>query len=195
AFAFSMSVNRYENRRSLILTEANAITNLDLMAEAVGQASTDQLRAELRPYAQARLEASLSSGVKRDAALMRVAAERATLGASVRQAMRAHEGSTAGVALGQAYDGMSDAAADRDAAALARLPGEVLALLSAYCIAAAGVLGYAIAADRSRHRAASWALFILLALAFGTIVDLDRPRSGAITVSQEPLAEAVRSLR
>src|SRR5438128_650672 len=55
AFSFSMAVGRYENRRELMLTEANAISSFDLMAEAVKAPFTDQMRAELRPYASARL--------------------------------------------------------------------------------------------------------------------------------------------
>jgi hypothetical protein len=90
---------------------------------------------------------------------------------------------------------MSDAASNRNALAVARLPERVLTLLAAFCFVSAGMLGYAIASERSRHRMASGALFLLLALAFGTVLDLDRPVTGAITVSQEPLQEVVRALK
>jgi hypothetical protein len=58
AFSFSMAVGRYESRRELMLTEANAISSFDLMAEAVEAPLSDQMRAQLRPYASARILAS-----------------------------------------------------------------------------------------------------------------------------------------
>ena len=195
AFAFSMSVNRYENRRELMMAEANAISSFDLMAGVAREPFAGQLRAGLKPYAVARLAASTSEGPERDRALGQAAAARDAVEARVREAMLAHQGTPAAVALGQAYDAMSDAAATRDALRAAHLPNVVLALLAAYCIVSAGMLGYAVASERSRHRLASWTLFLLLALAFGTILDLDRPRSGAITVSQEPLRAVVQGLR
>ena len=194
AFAFSMALNRYENRRELMMQESNAISSFDLMADALRQPISDQLRAQLRPYAQARLTVSTSEGAARLRALEQSAALRASLEASVRQAMRAHEGTPPAVAIGQAYDMLSDAAANRDALAVAHLPERVLALLAAFCIVSATMLGYAVAAERGGHRIASGVLFLLFALSFGAILDLDRPRSGAITVSQEPLRQAVDDL-
>jgi hypothetical protein len=196
AFCFSMAVGRYENRRELMLTEANAISSFDLMAEAVKAPFSDQMRAELRPYASARMLASTSRGENaRAAARQRAAQELAALETTVRKAMRAHEGGPAAVAIGNAFDAMSDAAANRNALAVARLPNPVLLLLAAFCLVSAAMLGYAVASERSRHRIASGILFLLLALAFGTVLDLDRPVTGAITVSQEPLTQTVRELR
>ena len=195
AFAFSMSVGRYENRRELMMAEANAISGFDLMASVAREPASSELRQGLKPYAAARLVASTTNGAAREAALARSAAAREALEAQVRAAMRDHELTPAAVALGQAYDTLSDGAANRDALRAAHLPDVVLALLAAYCVVSAGMLGYAVAAERSRHRAATGTLFLLLALAFGTILDLDRPRSGAITVSQEPLRAAIAGLR
>ena len=195
AFSFSMAVDRYESRRDLMLAEANAISGFDLMAGVVKQPLTDQLRMALKPYASARLAASTATAeADRAAARRRAGQELAGLEASVRQAMRAHEGSPAAVAIGNAFDTMADAAANRNSLAVAHLPERVLTLLAAFCLVSAGMLGYAVASERSRHRMASGALFLLLALAFGTVLDLDRPVTGAITVSQEPLQDVVRSL-
>ena len=80
------------------------------------------------------------------------------------------------------------------AATRARLPARVLDLLALYCLAAAGMLGYTVAAAGGRHRPAAYAMFVLLAFAFATIHDLDRPRSGAILVDQSILADTVRRL-
>jgi hypothetical protein len=195
AFSFSMAVDRYESRRDLMLAEANAISGFDVMAGVVKAPLTDQLRAALKPYATARLVASTATGERdRVQARRRAAAELQGLEATVLMAMRAHEGSPAAVAIGNAFDTMSDAASNRNALASARLPERVLALLAAFCFVSAGMLGYAVASERSRHRMASSTLFVLLALAFGTVLDLDRPVTGAIIVSQEPLQDVVRSL-
>src|SRR5258708_1862326 len=190
AFTFSMSLNRFENRRELMLREANAISSFSLMTEAAQQPYSLELQMRLKLYAVERLAVSNASGENEKTKAMSVAAAlRAPLQRAVRVAMQAHQGSPTAVALGQSYNAMDDAAAERD-----HLPERVLALLASYCIVSAWMLGYAVASVRSRHRVASATLFVLLSLAFGTILDLDRPRGGSITVSQQPFEAAVRGL-
>ena len=116
------------------------------------------------------------------------------LQAATERAIVDNAGTPSATALVGAYDVVEDSAVRRDALIAAHLPESVLWLLTIYCIVSAAMLGYAVSAEGSRHRLASSAFYLLLSLAFGTMLDLDRPRSGAITVPQEPFADAVRAL-
>lgn len=95
----------------------------------------------------------------------------------------------------QALDDLGNIAVERRALADARLPERVLGLLWLYCIVAALMLGYTLTRTKSPHRLASATFFALLAFAFITILDLDRPRSGGIRIPESALEEAVANLR
>ena len=56
------------------------------------------------------------------------------------------------------------------------------------------MLGYISAAAGRPHRIATTLLLVLLTLALAVILDLDRPRDGAIQVSQQPLIDLKASL-
>jgi hypothetical protein len=98
------------------------------------------------------------------------------------------------VALAGAHDAVEDSAVRRQALSLAHLPARVLWLLAAYATISAAMLGYALAGARAQRRAASTTLYLLIALVFAVILDLDRPRAGAITIDQTPFEEAVSGL-
>jgi hypothetical protein len=91
--------------------------------------------------------------------------------------------------LNQAFD----AASSRQAELGARLPPAVLEALLLYALAAAAALGYSVSSGR--HRAISAMLFVLLGLSILLIVDLDRPRSGAIRVPQAAMAAALEAMQ
>jgi hypothetical protein len=71
----------------------------------------------------------------------------------------------------------------------------VLDAVIVYAVAAAGFLGYATAGARGRHRLASMGFFALLSLAVCMILDLDRPREGAIRVAQDAMERTVAGMR
>jgi len=67
------------------------------------------------------------------------------------------------------------------------VPGTILAALIAYNLLTAAMLGYALTGARARQRPATMVLFVLLTLAIGLILDLDRPQRGTIKVDQTPM--------
>jgi len=56
------------------------------------------------------------------------------------------------------------------------------------------MLGYTVAGAGGRHRIASILMFTLLTLAIVLILDLDRPRGGAIQVPQAAMADALAAM-
>jgi hypothetical protein len=194
-FSFSMALNRLEDRRDLMLTETSAVGYLAMLAESLPPERAGPLKVDLRAYAEARLAAAeLADGPARLAAEQKAAALRAPLADKVRAALRELPSGPLTVALAGAYDALEDSAVRRQALSQAHLPARVLWLLAAYATISAAMLGYALAGARTGHRVASTTLYLLIALAFGVILDLDRPRAGAITIDQAPFEEAVAGL-
>jgi hypothetical protein len=194
-FSFSMALSRLEDRRDLMLRETSAVGYLAMLAEGLPTAQATLLKADLARYAAARLKAAeLPDGAERSQAEQQAAALRAPVAGSVRAVLQQGAPGPHAVALASAYDAVEDTAVRRQALSQAHLPARVLWLLAAYAIISAAMLGYALAGSRARHRFASTTLYLLIALAFGVILDLDRPRAGAIVVDQTPFAETVKSL-
>lgn len=194
-FSFSMALDRLEDRRELMLQETSAVGYLAMLAEGLPPERAGPLQSDLKAYAAARLAAAeMADGEERSAAEERAAGLRAPLAAKVRAAMREVPSGPLTVALAGAYDAVEDSAVRRQALAQAHLPARVLWLLAVYATISAAMLGYALAGARARHRVASTTLYLLIALAFGVILDLDRPRAGAIVIDQAPFEEAVAGL-
>jgi hypothetical protein len=70
----------------------------------------------------------------------------------------------------------------------------VLGALVVYAAISAGIIGYVVGGTGRRPRTSAAILLALTALALTLIVDLDRPRTGSITVSQQPLTDLKRSI-
>jgi hypothetical protein len=194
-FSFSMALNRLEDRRDLMLQETSAVGYFAMLAEGLPPERTEALKLDLAKYAAARLKAAeLADGEVRLRAEQQAAALRDPIAAKVRAVLKDAPPGPHAVALAAAYDAVEDTAVRRQALTQAHLPARVLWLLAAYAVISAAMLGYALAGSRARHRAASTTLYLLISLAFGVILDLDRPRAGAIVVDQTPFAQTVESL-
>jgi hypothetical protein len=195
AFAFSLAIGRYEERRELVVEEANALGTLASRLALLTPAQQLTLRPELAAYAAARAEAGLIAvEAAWERASMAAAARFEAFAAHLYAALNAAPPDTRGPLLVQALNAAGDIATARHAARKARLPSEVILLLALFCVAGATVLGYALETTGSRHALVSLTFFALLALAFATILDLDRPRGGAILVPQEELTRTAAAL-
>jgi hypothetical protein len=74
------------------------------------------------------------------------------------------------------------------------IPRVILVALVLYALIASVLMGYSHPPSR-RSLPVSIIQFVLLSLAFGMIIDLDRPRTGFATVDQHPLTRVVASIR
>ena len=83
-----------------------------------------------------------------------------------------------------------DLAATRMSIREARIPSRILQILLLYALIAGVTIGY----EKGVHRTATSLLFVLLTLAAVLVLDLDRPATGAIRVSQEPMLHLQRSI-
>ena len=191
-FTFSLSLSRYEARRALVVQEANAIGTTWLRAQLLDAPFRGEMSGLLKQYADARLAWSDISSPD-DLGPTRALQDRL---ATATQHM-AH-GGTPPVEVRLVLDPLDEAfgvQAARATARSARVPDRVLAVLVLYSALSMVMLGYILAINGHRHEVATGLLLVLLTLAFGLILDLDRPHGGAIQVSQQPLVEMRATMR
>lgn len=197
AFTFSMAAERYETRRAMVRDEANAIGTAFLRSQTLEPGAAASLGQLWRAYGQARLDVARAG--EDAAALAAVEVRRDQLQdriwALTAAEVRARPAEPRAALLMDATNAAFDAAASRRAVLEARVPLSILETLVAYATVSAMIMGYVLAADGARHRTASWVLLVLVSLAISLVIDLDRPRVGAIQVSQAPLERAVAAMR
>lgn len=194
-FAFSLALNRYDDRRELVAHEASAIATAAQRIGLLDSPARDLLMRDLRQYTIVRIAAGTAVNdnqrrlLDRKAEILSIRLVKSTLGA----ALPLRGTSTATVVL-DGVDRALELADQRRAAADAKLPSIVVGTLVTYCVVVAGLFGYALTSTASRNRVASYLMFALLASVVAMILDLDRPRSGAITVGQEPMTAVLQKL-
>ncbi|MBU6164493.1 MAG: hypothetical protein KGQ52_00010 [Alphaproteobacteria bacterium] len=189
-FTFSMALDRYDERRQLVVQEANDIGTAWLRAGLVPAPHGPALQDALRLYAGLRASSPLPHETAR---LARAAAQRNEVWRLTAVAQAGLEAPRA-VSLVSAVNAVLDTGTQREKAVAARVPGEVMLLLVLFAAVACFLLGYVLDAHGHRHRLASGVLFALMGLTIMLILDLDRPVDGAILVDQSAMVALVAGL-
>jgi len=192
AFTFSLGLQRYDDRRELVVHEANALSVTYLRTRLLDDPTT--LQQLLKAYARERLLYGERWGRVEGQVLQRADELQMQIWEEAVKQTRPLTTTMVSSLLLEPLNEAFDLAASRKAELAARLPLSVLIALSLYTVVSAGVLGYALAGAGGRHRLASMVLLALLTLAIMLIFDLDHPRSGLIRVPQDPMADAVRAM-
>lgn len=193
AFSFSMALERYEERRHLVVQEANAIGTAYLRSQLLDQPHRARLSKLLLDYTDNRIDLA-NAPRDHNARLLAVNDQLLTeIWAGVaasRDSALAHGISTP---LLMAFNEVIDLDTERKIARQVRVPAPVLLLLYGFLVLTALVLGYVLEDRRGRIGAA--ALFVLLSLYVSIIADLSRPASGSIRESQEAMLLLRASLK
>ena len=194
AFTFSLALSRHELRRTLVVEEANAIAVAYMRAQMLDAPYRSDLSNIIVSYAQVRRVSGELWGPAQMAAQKHSEALQGPLWQRTAAAARASQTPALANALVQSITRMIEVQAQRKAALDARIPPAVHLALMAYAVCVAGILGYVAAGAHGHRSHISWVLFMLIALAFMMILDLDRPADGAILVDQSAMEALVASL-
>ena len=186
AFTFSAALQRYEDRSQTVVAEANAIGTTYLRARLLPREMHDEVQALLRQYLDVRIqegrvdatEPELHESLLRQAKRM----EEQLWSHAVRAAELDKSVVTSGLFI-QSLNELIDTSATRDAALNRQVPEIVLLLMLGTIVLTTATLGYASGIAGHRVTLAAFVLVILIALVVYLIIDLDRPRRGAIQVS------------
>jgi hypothetical protein len=184
-FTFSLALDRYEDRRDLVLQESNAIGTAFLRTQLLPEPSRGKNAEILYEYTQNRIELAgkqddrFAELMARNDALLRQLWDETV---SVVETL----GSTP---IASSYvtsvNEVIDVDASRKEARQARVPSAVYATLLVFIMLSAGILGYVLVGLWSRIAAVL--LFLLFTLALLLIIDIDRPLVGSLRESQQPM--------
>ena len=184
AFTFGLSLDRFEQRRLLVVAEANALGTSYLRSQLLDEPDRSRLSDLLRAYRDNRIVLATASGDKaallqrNDQLLMQV-------WAAVSAAVDTPKGRAVSTPLLLSFNELIDYDTERRIARTARVPALVMLMLYIFLLVTAAVIGFVVTGRRPRIMASI--MLLLLTLAMNIILDLNQPTSGMIVESQEPM--------
>jgi hypothetical protein len=182
AFTFGMAESRYELRRTLMVTEANAISSTFLRQQQLAAPERARLGALMRNYVATRRSGILDETDVRaaPAAWRRTFVLQSQIWSATSEAIKTPDGARIAIGLLNATNQMIDVSEERRSAIEARLPSRLITVLTIFIIGASSLIGMVLASGGDRRLVTSSGMFILIALAMSLIQDLDTPGLGGI---------------
>jgi len=188
AISLSMADTKFEDRRKLVLDEANAISTSSLRAQAIGGAHGSEIVHLLKDYTQLRLD-FFAAGEDRN--LLKNIYEQTSV---LQERIWDHASNIAQAAptpisglLLSSLNETFDLATSRRWVLEVRIPPYIIKLLVVFSLFSMGIMGYYFGVCGVYHPILSGLLFVALTFIILLIMDLDRPRSGYVKPEQSPL--------
>lgn len=191
-FTFSMSLNRYDTRRELVIEEAAGIGSLWQRIPLIPQPRQAEMATLVRAYADQRL-VYFTYGIDEDTQLRAdEAADDITqrMWEIVREMSKANEVPVIARMLMDNLARIDDAAWRREALGREHVPGLVIDLLVVFSFFTAISMGFTAPRDKRVHPT-HLIFFALTGSAIMLMLDLDQPRRGLVRVSQHPMEEVI----
>jgi hypothetical protein len=188
AVTMGMASDRFDSRRSLVLTEANSIGTTYLRAGFLPEAEADEVRSLLREYVPLRIT-SPDPAVFRANHARASEIQREIWAITEEQAESTPESEPLGLFIVSLNETIDLQAARATAIITARVPETILMLLFAAAALTMGVVGYSAGLTKTRGAVTAVLLVLVLGAVLTVVVDLDRPRDGFLLVSQQPLVD------
>jgi hypothetical protein len=190
AFTVSMAADRFEERRNLVVAEANAISTSYLRAQLFSEPGRSRLGTLISQYARERgdpVDFSDPAAVAKAGA--RADTLRALIMAATRSAIRQPTDGSMAFSFVQAITSMFEVAATRKAFMENRVPSRIILVLVTFSMLTAIIVGASRAAAGQRQPVVTTIVVLMIGATISLIVDLDRPGTGRIVVNQAQLAK------
>jgi len=192
AFTFSAVAQRYDERRAIVRNEANAIGTAFLRSDFLPEAERAEAAQLFREYTDIRITTAVSRDI---AKLPQVLADsdriQRRLWDLAKAQVRREPNSPILALYISALNEMFDLQSTRMAVAIyTRIPGGIWTVLVALVVLGMFGVGYQTAVSRSRRSRAAPILAVGFSIVIALIASLDRPQSGFITISQQPMIDA-----
>ena len=196
AFTFAMALSRFEGRRDAVLNEANAIGTTALRARLLPEPHGTETLKLLREYVQVRLDITqrVPTPEEFSAALSRSSEIHEALWQQAK-AMAAKDSGIVPTGLFiQSLNELIDDQEKRLTALRNRVPNVVLLALYGVAAVAGAFSGYAGGLSKRSSRLPMYVMIFLIAAVILLIQDLDRPSTGFITTSQQPMIDTADAI-
>ena len=195
-FTFAMALSRFDARRDAMLNEANAIGTTALRARMLPKPYGEEALKSLREYVQIRLRIVQRprSVTEEKAAIDRSNEIQKALWKNAMALATKDRGVVPTGLYIQSLNEMIDKQGERLVAIYGRVPSIVVETLYLVAIAAFVFAGYANGLQRRRVRLPIYVMGVLVSTVILLIQDLDRPTTGLIRVSQQPMIDTAASI-
>jgi len=195
-FTFAMSVSRFDNRKTVIVDQANAIGTAELRSRLLGAPHAQEAVPLFRAYVQAWLD---YRDARIDLKALMAAEQRAGRieGELWLLAGRATSSDPHSLPAGYFMAAMNDVIdmhEKRVRSVEDRVPTAVIILLFVVSAMALGQVAYSSGLRGRRNEIANVTFAFVIALVLVIILDIDRPRRGLVQVSQESMIRLQQSL-
>ena len=188
AITFGMAVERYAARKHAVLTEANAIGTCYLRADLLPEPTASEVRILLREYVDTRI-----AGIRPDrleAAILRSEELHAELWDRAVRSVAADPVALGPALFTQSLNEMIDLHEVRVVAGLYnRVPFAIWIALYTVSLLAMLSVGYGLGLSGSSRSVSTLALAVAFSIIIALVVDLDRPQSGLLTISQRAMED------
>ena len=191
AFTFSLSLTRYDERRKIVVEEANDIGTAEMRVRLLASPHDATLSRLLQDYAATRLDYGEATAAEKAPLAAKSSAQRSSIQTAALAALGPEARTPLATLVTPSINAVLDIGVEREALNAARIPGTILVIVLAYLLLTAIMLGFALTGRRARHRPATIVLFASLTLTLAMILDLDRPQRGTIRVDQTPMKQLV----
>jgi hypothetical protein len=188
AITMGMASDRFDARRGNVLADANAIQAVYLQAGYLPDPQRGEMRELARTYLPLRIatsdasqvQANLASSIELQDRMWAITEEVAQTGYSADLMSSFGDSVTELVAISEQWV---------VAGIYARVPETILLLLLAGSALSLGMVGYSAGLEGGRSVLSALVMVIALGAVLVLVIDLDRPRDGFLTVSQQPLLD------
>lgn len=192
-FTLPMTLPHYEQRRELVIQEANAIATVEQRAQLMPQPFRGKILARLRDYVDARLE--YAKLLNEQAVEVSSARARVLQNEMWQESVEmARQNPTLNVTpiFAQALGALGDLNEERLAAFERRLPGTIWFVLALISVLTCFVVGYSMG---RRLFLTMLVIPLTVAIVLSLVSELDSPRTGFIRVGQQSMERLQLDLR
>jgi len=196
AFTYSFAVGRSDLRKQAVVAEANAVGTAFLRANFGPQPAARELRQVLRDYTETRIvlheEVGTDERVRKF--LDRTAQAETRIWPATVKLVEAGNRGPIDAGIVAAVNEVLDADSRRLAVAFDRLPMVALYMLIFVSCGSMAVAGYNRGLEGDINRTRMTVVAAVLATVITVITDFDRPYSGFVLESQQPLIDVLREM-
>ena len=192
AFTFGLAGARFEDRREVVLSEANAIGTTYLRGAMLPEPMGTEARNLLREYVDVRLEGVRENKV--DQAIIKSEELHERLWSVAVAATQKERSPTTNLFV-ISLNEVIDLHATRLMRVRSRVPGVIWIVLYVLAILAMVMIGYQQGLSGDKRSLAVIALVIGFSTVLYLITDLDRPGQGMLQVSQQAMTDLRRSMK
>ncbi|WAC07865.1 MAG: hypothetical protein OS130_01285 [Thermodesulfobacteriota bacterium] len=185
AFTISMALIRIEERKQMVLEEANAIGTAYLRAQLLPEPEKTEISRLLRQYVDVRLEGIRPGHLKEAITKSETIHDQLWLQA-VAVGKKVPQPVPTGLFI-QSLNDVIDVHSKRLRAGMDHVPESIFLLLFTIAIFSMGAIGYGCGLGNGHFRISRLSMAVIISMVILTIIDLDQPGQGLIKVSQQSM--------